>query len=176
MTKLSFLMCFFIFSKAMAMHVSIFPLNPEQRVVENQNKELRLISVKNYAFSLSKDLHQVLLEHAELETNSGNETLSITEISQEYHIAYLHEIYSWQHYWSLHLGLGTGQYTSTIKTQYLNNVSEETSGSTLLFSGISSIQFQYQYFHTQLDFKLIQAKDYNPQPQPTFILRAGLSF
>lgn len=160
----------------MAIGVSIFPLNFEQRIIENQTKELRVVSIKNYAFTLSKDLHQVLLEHGEVENSSGNETLSFTEISQEYHISYLHEVHRWHHYWSLHLGLGSGQYNSTIKTQYLNTTSEESSGNTLLLSGISSIQLQYQYLQGQLDFKLIQAKDYTPQPQPSLILRIGLHF
>lgn len=167
---------FFLFSQAMAMNISIFPLNAEQRFIENQNKEMHFVNSTNLAVELTQDLHQMLIERSEFKEHSGNSTLNFDEKNEEYHLSYLHQVYRWSSLYSLHFGLGLGQYNSSVKTNYLNTSSEENSGNTLLASGLTSVQIQYQYFHGQFDFKLIQAKDYNPQPQASLILRMGLRF
>lgn len=174
-SKLLFLILL-IFIQAKAFHFTFFPLNAEQRFIENQNKEMRFISATNLAVELSHDLHQVIFEKAEFKEHSGNSTLNFDEKNEEYHVSYLHEVYHWSQLLSLHFGLGIGQYNSSVKTNYLNTTTEDNSGNTLLASGIVSTQIQYQYLHGQFDFKLIQAKDYNPQPQACFVLRLGVRF
>lgn len=177
MNKLkSLLFVFFLFSHAMAINISIFPLNAEQRFIENQNKEMHFVSSTNYAVELNQDLHQLLIERSEFKEHSGNSTLNFDEKNEEYHLSYLHQVYRWSALYSLHFGLGIGQYNSSVKTNYLSTTSEDSSGNTLLASGLASVQIQYQYFHGQFDFKLIQAKDYNPQPQASLILRLGVRF
>lgn len=166
----------FIFSQAKAFNISIFPLNAEQRFIENQNKEMHFVSSTNYAIELTQDLHQILLEKSEFKEHSGNSTLNFDEKNEEYHLSYLHQVYRWSQLLSLHFGLGLGQYNSSVKTNYINTSSEDNSGNTLLATGLISLQIQYQYFHGQFDFKLIEAKDYNPQPQASLILRAGVRF
>lgn len=167
---------FFVFSQAMALNISIFPLNVEQRFIENQNKEMHFVSSTNYAIELIQDAHQLLVERSEFKEHSGNNTLSFDEKNEEYHLSYLRQAYRWSSLYSLHFGLGLGMYNSSVKTNYLNTTTEDNSGNTLLASGLASVQIQYQYYHGQFDFKLIQAKDYNPQPQASLILRLGVRF
>lgn len=174
------LICFFTLfmfkQNVNAFSFSIFPLASENRYIETQAKEFKFASVTNYALSASHLAHQLLLEHTELSNRSGNQTLSFLEVNQEYHINYLHQVTKWMNFWSLYMGAGTGVYKTSVRTQYLNTETEDNSGNTLFLSGIVSMQLQYQYFHGQLDFKLIEAKDYSPQPQPSLILRIGLRF
>ncbi len=168
--------------------ISIFPINLENRFVQTSAKAYKFIPISNFSFSMSHQSHQMLIEHTEFENRSGNETLNFLEINQEYHLSYLYRVTSLFQVQSqsqtinqssmffLYMGIGTGVYNSSVKTQYLAVESIENSGNAVFISGLVSLQFQYSYFHSQLDLRLFQAKDYSPQPQPGVIWRAGIKF
>lgn len=168
--------------------ISIFPINLENRFVQTNAKEYKFIPLSNFSFSIGHQSHQILIEHTEFENRSGNETLNFLEITQEYHLNYLFEVTSFfqgqsqsqtnnqSNMFFLYMGIGTGVYNSSVKTQYLAIESVENSGNAVFISGLVSLQFQYSYFHSQLDLRLFQAKDYSPQPQPGVIWRAGIKF
>lgn len=186
--QLLILLFFSGLQSAYGFSISIFPINLENRFVQTNSKEYKFIPLSNFSFSIGHQSHQVLIEHTEFEKRSGNETLNFLEINQEYHLNYLYQVTSLfqgqsqfqtknqSNMFFLYMGIGTGVYNSSVKTQYLAVESIENSGNAIFISGLVSLQFQYSYFHSQLDLRLFQAKDYSPQPQPGVIWRAGIKF
>lgn len=186
--QLLILLFFSGLQSAYGFSISIFPINLENRFVQTNSKEYKFIPLSNFSFSIGHQSHQVLIEHTEFEKSSGNETLNFLEINQEYHLNYLYQVTSLfqgqsqfqtknqSNMFFLYMGIGTGVYNSSVKTQYLAVESIENSGNAIFISGLVSLQFQYSYVHSQLDLRLFQAKDYSPQPQPGVIWRAGIKF
>ncbi|MCK6598110.1 MAG: hypothetical protein L6Q37_07070 [Bdellovibrionaceae bacterium] len=174
-----FLVIFFIISSlcsAQELKVTLFPFNFDYRYVEISNGEYQFNQFKNLSFSTNYERHQLLLEHVEYQNSSGNQTINFDETTQEYHVSYLYEAHRLNSYFSLYLGLGSGFYNAKLVTRYLDQEITDKTNNTLFLSGLISLQFHFKFFTGQIDFRLLEAKDYRPQPTPEMILRTGFSF
>jgi len=168
----------FLFSlPSFALQVSLFPLAAEQRYIENENQDLymqKMDSSVAAAFSFSR--YQLGIEATNWSLESSAPLVSYKETFSELNSTHLFLMGSFYEHLHLYSGFGLGLYESTLKNSF-NGINNETNSGRILFaSGIASAQFIYSFFHAALDFRLLMAKDYRPQPTASIILKVGLTF
>jgi hypothetical protein len=162
---------------SLAARVSLFPISTEQRYLENENQDLYFQKMDtSVSAALTFQSYQLGLEISRWAQESNAPLISFKESYSEIGSSHLFLMGVLSDVLYLYSGVGVGIYETKLTNQF-NGVSSNTnSGQILYASGIASAQVIYSYFHAALDFRLIMAKDYRPQPTPALIFKLGLSF
>lgn len=161
----------------LAARVSLFPISVEQRYLENENQDLYFQKMNTSgSVALTFSQYQLGLEVTRWTQESRASLISFKEDLSEIgstHLFLMGSVYEWLHMYS---GLGLGVYEAKLTNQFAGSTTENNSGQILFASAIASVQAIYSFFHAALDFRLLMAKDYRPQPTPSVIFKLGLSF
>ncbi|OYZ23461.1 MAG: hypothetical protein B7Y39_04720 [Bdellovibrio sp. 28-41-41] len=162
---------------SLAARVSLFPISVEQRYLENETQDLYFQKMDTSASAaLTFHSYQLGLEVTRWSQESSAPLVSFKESYSEIGSSHLFLMAVLSDVLYLYSGIGVGIYETKLTNQF-NGVSNDTNSGQILFaSGIASAQVIYSFFHAALDFRLIMAKDYRPQPTPAFIFKLGFSF
>ena len=171
------LVLLFISLPSLATRVSVFPISVEQRYLENENQDLYFQKMDtSVSAALTFQSYQLGLDVTRWSQESSAPLISFKEIYSEIGSSHLFLMGILSDILYFYSGVGVGVYETKLTNQF-NGVSNTTnSGQILYASGIASIQVIYSFSHAALDFRLIMAKDYHPQPTPAMVFKLGLSF
>lgn len=157
--------------------VSIFLPSLEQRYLENENQDLYFQKMDTaISAALTFSNYQLGLEVTRWSLSSSASLLKFKEDYSEINSTHLFLMGVVSDYLYFFSGVGVGVYEDKLVNQFNGTNTETKSGQIMFASGIASAQFIYHYFHAALDFRLIMAKDYHPQPTPAAVFKIGLSF
>lgn len=176
-TILAYLLLILFSLPCLATRVSLFPLSMEHRYLENENQDLYAQRMDtSFSAALTFSRYQLGLDVTGWSQQSTTPLISFKETFSEIGSTHLFLVSSFYEYVHLYSGLGLGIYESKLSNQFAGATSETNTGQILFASAIASAQIIYHYFHAAVDFKLLMAKDYRPQPTPSAVIKLGLSF
>jgi len=160
-----------------AARVSLFPISIEQRYLENENQDLYFQKMEtSVSAALTFQSYQLGIDVTRWSQKSIAPQVSFNESYSEIGSSHLFLMGVLSDVLYLFSGVGVGIYEAKLTSQF-NGVSSDTNSGQILFaSGIASAQVIYSFFHAALDFRLIMAKDYRPQPTPAMVFKLGVSF
>lgn len=158
-------------------HFDIFPLNGELRYERDPAQQMVDRRPLNLAFGVRKSATTVLFEYSRFSETTGNDTLSLDRTHEEYVFWWKQNLLTYEVVDFFITG-GAGVYNETVKTN-LAGAESSTDSSGLQIMGGASGGLQTLIAHYVLvsfEGRLIAGKNFDPNPQPSLLLRVGVEF
>lgn len=150
-------------------------LGNESRMEENVQKDLVVNNYKNYSAGVGFGKYKFLLEKAQYSELTGNATLNVKRIFDDY-LIWAHYASEYYHFLEAFVGAGLGTYKNTVETS-LNGMTTTNSSNFKLLTGLCfGIGLSYKIVYTGIDVRLLFGDEMERQPTVASLLKIGLIF
>jgi len=155
----------------------IYPLNFELRYERDATQQLVDRRPLNLALGVRKGPSTVLFEYSRFNETTGNATLSVDRTHEEFLFWWKQNILNFEML-DFFLAGGLGAYDEKVKTTF-EGVGETTdsTGMQIMGGGSAGVQsLLWRYVLVSFEGRLMAGKNFDPNPQPSLLLRLGVEF
>ncbi len=156
---------------------NVFPLNVELRYERDSSQQLVDRKPLNLALGVRNGPSTVLMEYSRFNEKTGNTTLSLDRVHEEYLFWWKQNIMNFE-ICDLFVAGGLGAYTEKVTTDLAGGSSVTDSSGNQLMGGVGAgIQsLVLKYLLVSLEGRMMAGKNFDPNPQPGAVLRLGVEF
>lgn len=158
-------------------HFDFFPWNSEIRYDRNASQQMQDRRLLNLALGAGKGPSTVIFEYSKFNEKTGNSTLSVDRIHEEYLFWWKQNALEYEQV-SLFASVGAGAYAEKVVTSLAGSGSTTDKGRLEVAGGLGAgLQtLVFRYVLVSLEGRLVAGKNLDPNPQPGAVLRVGLEF